>query len=162
MTSTSLAESWDTTSPEQTLMLGDSLGHKLVGGLTIGLIGPLGAGKTQFVKGLARGNALSDTTQVTSPTFTLVHEYTGRLTLFHVDAYRLRDAADFLRLGPDEWVRSDACVVIEWADRVRSALSDEGLWIEFAITGDTERRLTVKAAGDAAVRCLRGLRGDAR
>ena len=80
---------WHTTSPDETQALGQALGRVMAGGITIGLAGPLGAGKTQLVKGIAVGNALKDARQVTSPTFTLVHEYPGRLTLYHLDAYRL-------------------------------------------------------------------------
>ncbi len=133
-------QTWETDSVEATVALGESLGRSLGGGLTIGLAGPLGAGKTQLVKGMAVGNAVDDVRKVTSPTFTLVHEYPGRLRLYHVDAYRLRDPGEFAALGFEEWMRPDAAVVVEWADRVRSAMPDEGLWVELDVTGVTTRR----------------------
>jgi len=141
---------------EATIALGEAIGCSLVGGLTIGLVGPLGAGKTQLVKGIAKGNAVDDARRVTSPTFTLIHEYAGRLSLFHVDVYRLRNSAELLALGFDELADPGAVVVVEWADRVRGAMPDEALWITLTITGDTHRRISLLAAGDAATRCLAG------
>lgn len=162
MTATGQRESWETTSPEATLALGAALGRCLVGGLTIGLVGPLGAGKTQLVKGIAAGNAVDDVGKVTSPTFTLVHEYPGRLRLHHVDVYRLRGAQDLIALGFEELIRPDTAVVVEWADRVRSVIPDEALWIELTMTGDAGRRLLFSAVDNAATRCLNHLRSEYR
>jgi len=153
---------WKTTSPQATVALGEALGRSLIGGITIGLVGPLGAGKTQLVKGIAVGNAVDDPPAVTSPTFTLVHEYPGRLYLYHLDAYRLSTPQELLCLGFDELVRLDSAVVIEWADRVRTILPDEALWIDLDITGETSRALSCQAAGDAPVRCLESLRSAYR
>lgn len=133
-----------------------------MGGLTIGLVGPLGAGKTQLVKGIAAGNAVDDVRKVTSPTFTLVHEYPGRLTLYHVDAYRLTGAPELIALGFDELIRPDAAVVVEWADRVRPAIPDEALWVELTPTGNTSRTLAFHATGSEAIRCLDHLRAAYR
>ena len=127
MTAGSEQAQWETTSPEATFALGEALGRSLIGGITIGLVGPLGAGKTQLVKGIAAGNAIDDTRRVTSPTFTLVHEYGGRLCLYHLDAYRVSGPKEFLSLGFDEFVRRDSAVVVEWADRVRPIMPDEAL-----------------------------------
>ena len=149
---------WNTASPEATLAFGETLGRSLIGGITIGLVGPLGAGKTLLVKGIAAGNAVDDVRQVTSPTFTLVNEYPGRLCLYHLDAYRLSSPAEFLSLGFYEFIHSDSAVVVEWADRVREAMPEETLWIELGVTGDTSRTLSLCAAGDPALRCLEALR----
>ena len=151
-------QTWETTSPKATVALGEALGHSLAGGLAIGLVGPLGAGKTQLVKGIAAGNALDDVHKVTSPTFTLVHEYPGRLHLYHVDVYRLGGSQDLAALGFDELIRPDTAVVIEWADRVRSVIPEEALWIELSDQGRTHRRLDFGATGEAAIRCLDSLR----
>jgi len=153
---------WETQSPEATITLGEALGRSLIGGVTIGLVGPLGAGKTQFVKGIAAGNSIDDPRQVTSPTFTLVHEYTGRLCLYHMDAYRVSGATEFLALGFDECVRIDSVVVVEWADRVRAALPDEALWVDLSVLGELSRALTFRAVGETAVRCLGALRAACR
>ncbi len=162
MNTTGQDESWETTSPEATLALGAALGRCLVGGLTIGLVGPLGAGKTQLVKGIAAGNAVDDAGKVTSPTFTLVHEYPGRLRLHHVDVYRLRGPQDLIALGFEELIRPDTAVVVEWADRVPSVIPDQALWIELTVTGDSSRRLAFRAVDSAATRCLDSLRSEYR
>ena len=146
-----------TGSPEETFALGDALGRALCGGVTIGLVGPLGAGKTHLVKGIATGNAIDDVRKVTSPTFTLVHEYPGRLTLYHVDVYRLRGSADLMALGFDELTRPDCVVVVEWADRVRGVMPVDALWIEVTTTGDTTRSFRFVAGGEAAARCAEEL-----
>lgn len=158
MTVEARRETWETTSPEATAALGEALGRSLVGGLAIGLVGPLGAGKTQLVKGIAAGNALDDVHKVTSPTFTLVHEYPGRLVLYHVDVYRLSGSRDLVTLGFDELIRPDTVVVIEWADRAASVIPEEALWIELSDQGRTQRRLDFGATGQAAIRCLDSLR----
>jgi tRNA threonylcarbamoyladenosine biosynthesis protein TsaE len=153
---------WETTSPEATLALGAALGRSLTGGLMIGLVGPLGSGKTQLVKGIASGNEIDDIRKVTSPTFTLVHEYPGRLKLHHVDVYRLSGARELEALGFEEFVGPDSAVVIEWADRVRSVMPADTLWVDLAPTGETSRALTFRAGGETAVRCLASLRAAAR
>ncbi len=158
MTVEARRESWETTSPEATVALGEALGRCLAGGLAIGLVGPLGAGKTQLVKGIAAGNALDDAHKVTSPTFTLVHEYPGRLHLYHVDVYRLGGAQDLAAIGFDELIRPDTVVVIEWADRAASVIPEEALWIELSDQGRTQRRFDFDATGEAAIGCLDSLR----
>ena len=147
MTATIPGNRWQSTSAEATQALGRTLGQALVGGLTIGLVGPLGAGKTQLVKGIALGNGLDDADQVTSPTFTLVHEYPGTLPLYHLDAYRLSQPRELIALGFDEMTRADAAVVIEWADRVRAAMPEDILWIELTIIDETTREVSFCASG---------------
>src|SRR5262245_41997912 len=103
-------------SPAETETVGESWGRAAQRGLVIGLSGELGAGKTQLVKGLARG--LGITARVHSPTFTLVHEYAGgRLTLFHLDLYRLESPEQIVAAGLEEYLRPDGVAVIEWAER---------------------------------------------
>lgn len=106
-----------------------ALGRGAVPGLVIGLIGPLGAGKTTFVQGLARGLGVPPEVPVTSPTFTLVQHYeAGRLPLAHVDVYRLGGPEELRTVDADEWLSGAGVVVIEWADRVAGALPAETLW----------------------------------
>ncbi|MBI3853678.1 MAG: tRNA (adenosine(37)-N6)-threonylcarbamoyltransferase complex ATPase subunit type 1 TsaE [Verrucomicrobia bacterium] len=104
-------------SPAETEALGENWGRAAVAGLVIGLTGDLGAGKTQLVKGLARGLGIS--ARVHSPTFTLVNEYTGgRLKLFHLDLYRLETREQILSAGLEEYFYKPAGVtVVEWAER---------------------------------------------
>lgn len=151
-----------TAAPKATVALGEAVGRSLVGGLTIGLVGPLGSGKTLLVKGIASGNAVGDVRRVTSPTFALVHEYPGRLRLYHVDVYRLEGPKALAALGFDEWLEPAAVVVIEWADRVRSLVPDGSLWIEFAPTGSTTRSVSFVADDGLAVRCLEAIRAELR
>jgi tRNA threonylcarbamoyladenosine biosynthesis protein TsaE len=133
-------------SPEETEALGEQLGRAAATGLVIGLCGDLGAGKTRFVRGLARG--LGITSRVHSPTFTLVNEYTGgRLKLFHLDLYRLETPDQLRSAGIEEFLAPDGVAVIEWAERL-----DPGGWqftpgknfirVRIAIVGETERRIT--------------------
>lgn len=138
-----------------TLEFGERLGRGLRGGLSIALIGPLGAGKTHLVKGIATGNGLSDPRKTTSPTFTLIQEYPGRVTLYHIDVYRLRGPAELIALGVEELVRPDSVVVIEWADRVREVIPQPRLIIEIEPTGDTSRSFRIAAEGEEAVTTLR-------
>lgn len=141
------------TSVDETRAVGELLGRLLSGGLVIGLVGPLGAGKTQLVKGMAIGNGLDDAREVTSPTFTLVHEYPGKLPLFHLDAYRLSKPEELVGLGFDEMAEAGA-VVVEWANRVALAMPDDILWVELTITGDSSRNIAFRAAGPLAGRFL--------
>lgn len=145
-------------SPGETLALGERLGHHLVGGLAIGLVGPLGAGKTQLVKGIAVGNGAADSREVTSPTFTLIQEYSGRLKLYHIDAYRLRSDAELLALGLDELVRPDSVVIIEWADRVIDVLAPPRMVLEIESVELESRRFKIAAFGGAAVECANAIR----
>ena len=154
---TSRQATWQTASPEATLAYGELLGGCLIGGMTIGLVGPLGAGKTQLVKGIAAGNAMSEVPEVTSPTFTLIHEHPGRLLLYHVDAYRLAGPEELIALGFDEMIRRDSVVVVEWADRVKDAIPDDALWIDLEPTSQTGRAFNLSATGDTSCRYLTSL-----
>ncbi|HXI70708.1 MAG TPA: tRNA (adenosine(37)-N6)-threonylcarbamoyltransferase complex ATPase subunit type 1 TsaE [Verrucomicrobiae bacterium] len=112
-------------SPAETEALGEKFGRAAGRGLVLALSGDLGAGKTQLVKGLARG--LGVTARVHSPTFTLVNEYSGgRLKLFHLDLYRLETPAQILSAGIEEFLSPDGVAVIEWAERLESVVS--GQW----------------------------------
>src|SRR2546421_6132598 len=103
-------------SPAETEALGETWGHAARPGLIIGLSGDLGAGKTQWVKGLARG--LGITARVHSPTFSLVNIYAGgRLPLYHLDLYRLENHEQILAAGLEEYLRTDGVTVIEWAEK---------------------------------------------
>jgi tRNA threonylcarbamoyladenosine biosynthesis protein TsaE len=136
-------------SPGETEELGEAWGRAARSGLVLGLCGDLGAGKTQLVKGLARG--LGITQRVHSPTFTLVNIYTGgRLTLFHLDLYRLETREQILAAGLEEYLTPDGVTVIEWAERwfgQDRGKSPELRWVKIETLSETERRITYEDIG---------------
>ena len=126
-------------------------------GAVVALNGPLGAGKTRFVRELAAALGVNPD-EVASPTFVLLHEYAGVRPIFHCDAYRLRSARELWELGVEEMFDSEAIVLIEWADRVADALPADYLEVRIEVIGDTSRRFTLRAIGDtynAAIDALR-------
>lgn len=139
-------------SPGETESLGERWGREAESGLVIGLIGDLGAGKTQLVKGLARG--LGITGHVHSPTFTLVNVYGGgRLPLFHLDLYRLATPGEIAAAGLEEYMNPEGVTVIEWVERVSGArrrvpgLSGRYRRVEIEMLSETERRITYEDFG---------------
>jgi len=129
-------------SPAETESLGEKFGRAAQSGLVIALSGELGAGKTQFVKGLARGLEIS--ARVHSPTFTLVNEYGGgRLKLFHLDLYRLETPEQIASAGVEEFLQPDGISVIEWAERIydlRFAICDLKK-VKIEILNESERKI---------------------
>lgn len=148
----------ESNSPEMTQAIGRALGAAIGTGDVIALVGPLGAGKTVFVKGLAAGAGVADPRRVTSPTFVIVNEYEGRLRLFHIDAYRLGSGRDLDTLGVDEFVEEGA-VIVEWADRVGSALPAGRLTITIEPAGEQSRRLHLHADDDRGEGLIRAVSG---
>jgi len=132
-------------SPKETRELGRWVGAKAGPGTLLGLVGDLGAGKTQFVKGVAVGAGVPDENAVTSPTFVLMNLYAGRLRVAHFDLYRL-DAVDLQALGFYD-VLEDSLVVVEWADKVDAKRLGDHLRISFEVTGETSRSLVLEAHG---------------
>jgi len=132
-------------SPAETEALGERFGRAARRGLVIALAGDLGAGKTQFVRGVARG--LGCAGRVHSPTFTLVNEYGGgRLKLFHLDLYRLETPEQILSAGIEEYLTPDGVSVIEWAERLKAASGERQAEIKMVevkieITSETERKI---------------------
>jgi tRNA threonylcarbamoyladenosine biosynthesis protein TsaE len=122
---------------------GAAIGAELQAGDVVALIGDLGAGKTEFVKGLARGLG-DDEEGVTSPTFTIVQTYRGgRITLHHVDLYRLDQAAELIHIGLDDLYRDDAVVAVEWFDRFPELAPKRHVEVRIDIVSDAERRLSI-------------------
>ena len=127
-------------SVEETIAMGQERARFLGAGEILALSGDLGSGKTQFVKGLVAG--LGSTAMVTSPTFTLIHEYGGgRLPVYHFDFYRLENEAAALQLGLDEYFFSDGISVVEWADRFPDLVPGDAEWIFFEMRSATERAI---------------------
>jgi len=128
-------------SPEATLHIGAQVATELRGGEILALCGDLGAGKTHFVKGIVLG--LGGVPQdVTSPTFTLVHEYHAcRLPVFHFDFYRLEAESELRNIGWDDYLREDGVLLIEWAERFPDAFPKGTRFIQFEISSETERLL---------------------
>jgi tRNA threonylcarbamoyladenosine biosynthesis protein TsaE len=142
--------------PETTQVIGRAMGAAIRQGDVIALVGPLGAGKTMLVKGIAAGAGVNEPRRVTSPTFIIVNEYEGRVRLFHIDAYRLRGASDIEALGFDEFLEQGA-VVVEWADRVEGALPAELLTIMIEPGGAVLRRLHLNGVGERARELIRSV-----
>lgn len=132
-------------SAEETIEFGRKLGSKLKGGEVIGICGPLGSGKTHLIKGIADGAGAKNPKDVTSPTFVIVNEYKGRVDIFHIDAYRLNSVAEFDMLGFDDFCYPQSVVLIEWADKVESALETlDYIRINLEHAGETIRRISLR------------------
>jgi tRNA threonylcarbamoyladenosine biosynthesis protein TsaE len=131
-------------SPEETEAFGRRLADQVGTGEVLALTGELGSGKTQFVKGLAGG--LGATTPATSPTFTLIHEYSGgRLPIYHFDFFRVEDRPSAERLGLDDYLFGDGVSVIEWADRFSDLIPETARWIAFETKSETQRAITFQS-----------------
>lgn len=130
------------TRPEDTEAIGERLAGTLGPGAVVALTGELGAGKTCFVQGLARG--LGVATRATSPTFVLVNEYRGRLPVHHVDAYRVAGPAELVDVGLLELIAGDGVTVVEWADRAMALLPDDAVHVHIEGLGDEPRTVTIR------------------
>jgi tRNA threonylcarbamoyladenosine biosynthesis protein TsaE len=127
-------------SPEDTFRAALAEGPRLRPGDVLALTGDLGAGKTQWVKGLAAG--LGSAASVTSPTFTLIHEYPGgRLPLYHLDCYRLERPEELLAIGIDDYLDGRGVVVIEWADKFPPLMPAATRWVRFTIVQGDDREI---------------------
>jgi len=131
-----------THSPVETEMIGAALGKILKPGTVIAYRGDLGAGKTAFTRGLAKGLGADD--MVTSPTYTIVNEYlSGRMPLFHFDMYRLRSADDLFDIGWEDYLERGGVCAVEWSENVGEALEDHIL-VSIEKVGDDSRRITIE------------------
>ena len=137
-----------TNSPTETEAVGAALGRIVPPGTVIAYEGDLGAGKTAFTRGLARGLGCSDT--VTSPTYTIVNEYlSGRLPLFHFDMYRLSCADDLWDIGWEDYLDRGGVCAVEWSENVAEAM-ENAVRVRIEKTGDESRRITVEGGIDLA------------
>jgi tRNA threonylcarbamoyladenosine biosynthesis protein TsaE len=133
---------YETDSPEATLDLGRKLAASLKGGEVIALSGALGAGKTCLVKGIALGLGIEE--PVTSPTFTIIQEYEGRIPLYHVDLYRITDSAQLEDLGIEEYLYGKGVTVIEWAEKAAPLLPAYALAVGISVLPRGRRRFMVE------------------
>ncbi len=136
-------------SPEETIELGRKIGSQLKGGEVVAVCGALSSGKTHLIKGIAAGAGAKDSRQVNSPTFVIVNEYTGRVDIYHIDAYRLNSIGEFEMIGFDDFCYPRSVVLIEWADKIESALrAIDYIRIELFHSGQTQRDIHIKNTPD--------------
>lgn len=132
-----------THTPEETELVGKALAKTLTSGSVVALYGDLGAGKTAFVRGMARGLGSSD--RVTSPTFTIVNEYSGTLELFHFDMYRLRSSDELFDIGWEDYLARGGVCVVEWSENVSDAFDGSETKVTIDKLTETDRKITVEA-----------------
>ncbi len=131
-----------TNSPEETETIGAKLGAILQPGTVLAYRGDLGAGKTAFTRGLARGLGAAD--MVTSPTYTIVNEYlSGRMPLFHFDMYRLPDSDSLFDIGWEDYLERGGVCAVEWSENVNDAMED-AIFITIEKTGEDTRKITIE------------------
>ena len=137
-----------THSPEQTEAVGIALGKRLQPGAVIAYQGDLGAGKTAFTRGLAKGLGCGEL--VTSPTYTIVNEYlSGRLPLFHFDMYRLHSSDDLWDIGWEDYLERGGVCAVEWSENVDDAMED-AIWVTIHKLGEQTRRITIEGGENLA------------
>ena len=134
-------------SPEDTRALGRALGRLIRTPGVLALFGDLGSGKTVWVQGLAEGLEVPDAYVVTSPSYTLINQYPGRLDLYHVDLYRLEDDADFEAVGLYDLLDGDGVVAIEWAERIAADLPEARIEIRMETGPENVRDIRIRAYG---------------
>lgn len=130
-------------SPQQTVSIGRRLASLLINGDVIVLTGPLGAGKTCLIKGIARGRGMSED-DVKSPSFTLVNEYQTEPPLFHFDLYRMQDISELYGIGWDDYLLRDGIVLVEWGEKAQSQLPPGRIHIVIEIISDSERHIDIR------------------
>lgn len=130
-------------SAAETFELGRCLGDRLVAPAVVCLFGELAAGKTTFIKGLVHGAAQVNPSEIQSPTFTYLHIYEGKKTVYHFDLYRLRDIDEFLSMGFDEYFEMEGICCVEWSERIASYLPLESLHVVLTHKRENERLITM-------------------
>ena len=138
-----------TNSPEESIILGEKFAGLLEKGSIVALLGPIGAGKTCFAKGIAKGLGINE--EVTSPTYTIVSEYTGflagkKINIYHIDAYRLTGNDDFSAMGGEEIVYGDGISLIEWSENIPGFISNKAFFVDIKIVQDNERIIRIYRA----------------
>ena len=134
-----------THSERETEAAGAALGAKIPDGTVVAMYGELGAGKTAFVRGMARGMGID--CRVNSPTFTIVNEYLGERTLLHFDMYRLSSADELWDIGWDDYLERGAVCAVEWSENVEDAFTGDEVRVSIDKLSDGERRITIEGGG---------------
>jgi len=132
---------FETNSEEETFAIGKRIADSISTGTVIALRGELGSGKTCLTKGIAFGLNIKE--NITSPTYTIINEYSGVTPLFHIDAYRLNNDEEFEQIGGRELLSGGAIYVIEWSERIPKSLPDNAVTVELQITGAYSRTITI-------------------
>jgi tRNA threonylcarbamoyladenosine biosynthesis protein TsaE len=146
-----------TSSPEQTWQIGEMLGSRLGPGDTVCLYGDLGSGKTNFAYGIAQGLKVQEQ-YITSPTFTFVNEYEGRIPFYHIDLYRLHGPGELQSIGFEEYIDSDGVTVIEWAEKAEDSLPEECFSVYLSYVDEKSREIGFLPEGDRYQKLLEELR----
>lgn len=128
---------------DETINIGQIIGRFLQKGDIVALVGELGSGKTCITQGIARGLNVPESYYITSPTFTLINEYPGRIPLYHLDIYRLSGSQDLIDMGYEEYFYGDGIIVIEWAEKIRNILPDGTLFINLMYVDENTRSISI-------------------
>lgn len=144
-----------TNNEKETKKIGKLLGDNVQPGQIILLKGDLGSGKTRFVKGIAA--SLNSTKEVSSPTYNLINEYPGKMTLYHMDLYRLDNENDLLNIGFEDYLYREGIIAIEWPELAYDFLPADFLLIDFKIVSENKRKLKLKAKGEKSKKLMKGL-----
>ena len=142
---------------KETQSLGEKIGKNLGSKLVIGLSGALGSGKTSFAQGLARGLDVPENYYITSPTYSVIHEYPGRIPLFHIDLYRIKGKDEIYETGLYEMLDRSGIFAIEWPDLLINDLGADFLSIHFEIIDDDTRKISMKANGERSADLIKKL-----
>ena len=132
-------------SEHETESAGAAFAARIPGGTVVAMYGPLGAGKTAFVRGMARGMGLC--CRVSSPTFTIVNEYLGERELLHFDMYRLSSSDELWDIGWDDYLSRGAVCAVEWSENVSDAFDGSEISVRIEKLSDSERRITIEGGG---------------
>jgi tRNA threonylcarbamoyladenosine biosynthesis protein TsaE len=143
-----------THSPRETRALAARLGSQLAAGDVVALHGELGSGKTEFVHGLAQGLEVPPEEGVASPSFTLIHEYSGRVPLIHLDLYRLENLPVEMLPDLEDYLAGRGVVAVEWAERLAPLLPPDHLEVRLLFAGEQEREITFVSRGPRSARLL--------
>lgn len=135
-------------SESETVGFGREFAKRLREGNLVALYGDLGAGKTQFVKGVCDTFKVKEV--VNSPTFTIVNEYHGTLPVFHIDLYRMKNIQEIMDIGFDEYLESGGICLVEWAEKLEGIIPEERYDVKMAVVDDTTREITIAAVDDGA------------
>jgi tRNA threonylcarbamoyladenosine biosynthesis protein TsaE len=145
-------------SAEETFFIGRIMGENVNAGDIVALTGQLGAGKTCLTQGMAAGIGVSESYPITSPTFTLINEYPGRLTLYHFDLYRLNVLQDMEDLGYEEYFFGEGVCVIEWAEKIKGYFSDAVISVSLTYLDEDRREISISGDGDRVAKISNALK----